>query len=117
MLVYPLETIFAEKLETIVSKGSTNSRLKDYHDLLLLSRDKKLIKNKKLLQTIATTFQHRETTFQFPIQFDDSGINRLQNLWNSHLNNLDSIKGKLNLPHEIRSVINEINRFLENLQS
>jgi len=117
LLVYPLETVFAEKLETIISKGSANSRMKDYHDLLLLSRDKnKLIKNEELLQTITTTFQHRETNFQLAIQFDDSGINRLQNLWNSHLNSLGSTKDKLNLPPEISTVINEINTFLKTLQ-
>jgi len=31
LLVYPVETIFAEKLETIISKGAANSRMKDYH--------------------------------------------------------------------------------------
>jgi predicted nucleotidyltransferase component of viral defense system len=32
LLVYPVETIFSEKLETVLSKGSKNSRIKDYHD-------------------------------------------------------------------------------------
>lgn len=32
LLVYPIETIFAEKLETVISKGAGNSRMKDYHD-------------------------------------------------------------------------------------
>ncbi|MBA3603718.1 MAG: nucleotidyl transferase AbiEii/AbiGii toxin family protein [Parachlamydiaceae bacterium] len=32
LLVYPIETIFAEKLETVLSKGSRNSRMKDFHD-------------------------------------------------------------------------------------
>ena len=41
LLVYPLETVYAEKLETIISKGSSNSRMKDYHDLILLSREKR----------------------------------------------------------------------------
>lgn len=39
LIVYPPETIFAEKLETVLSKGAANSRMKDYHDLLLLTRD------------------------------------------------------------------------------
>jgi hypothetical protein len=34
LVVYPPETIFAEKLETVLSKGAANSRMKDYHDLL-----------------------------------------------------------------------------------
>jgi hypothetical protein len=30
---------FAEKLETVISKGASRSRMKDYHDLLLLTRN------------------------------------------------------------------------------
>jgi Domain of unknown function (DUF1814). len=30
---YPKEFIFAEKLETIIYRGSFNSRMKDFHDL------------------------------------------------------------------------------------
>jgi len=41
--VYPVETIFAEKLETVISRGAANSRMKDFHDLLLLCRQSKLI--------------------------------------------------------------------------
>lgn len=32
--VYPIETFFAEKLETVISIGAGNSRMKDYHDQL-----------------------------------------------------------------------------------
>lgn len=39
MRVYPRETVFAEKLEAIVSLGMANSRMKDYFDLLALARE------------------------------------------------------------------------------
>ena len=48
LVVYPPETIFAEKLETVLSKGAANSRMKDYHDLLLLAREPHLINLNKL---------------------------------------------------------------------
>lgn len=48
LMVYPPETIFAEKLETVISKGAINSRMKDYHDLLLLSRNPGMIDFNKL---------------------------------------------------------------------
>jgi hypothetical protein len=48
MLVYPVETIFSEKLETILSKGPGNSRMKDYHDLILLIRNEGLVDSEKL---------------------------------------------------------------------
>ncbi len=59
--VYPMETIFAEKLETIVSKGLSNSRMKDYHDLLLMIRSKKMINNIKLKDSLSKTFSNRNT--------------------------------------------------------
>ncbi len=34
--VYPMETIFTEKFETVISKCSSNSRMKGYHDILLM---------------------------------------------------------------------------------
>ncbi len=64
--VYPVETIFAEKLETIISRGAANSRMKDYHDLLLLCRETNLIDKILLKDNIAQTFQNRKTLFSVP---------------------------------------------------
>jgi predicted nucleotidyltransferase component of viral defense system len=36
---YPAEVIFAEKLETSITRGNQNSRMKDYHDLICLIRN------------------------------------------------------------------------------
>ena len=57
---YPIETIVAEKLEAITSIGIRNSRLKDYYDLLYLSRNFEF-DGKTLTQAIGTTFNHRQT--------------------------------------------------------
>lgn len=35
---YPIETIVAEKFETVISKGEGNSRMKDYYDLVLIQK-------------------------------------------------------------------------------
>ncbi len=83
LLVYPIETIFAEKLETVLSKGSKNSRMKDYHDLLLLVRSNGLIEPKKLKEALTKTFQNRGTRLS-SIQFDFSGLKALQLLWTAH---------------------------------
>lgn len=37
VLAYNLETILAEKLETILSRGILNTRMRDYYDLMILS--------------------------------------------------------------------------------
>lgn len=59
MRVYPKETAFAEKLQTIVARGLANSRLKDYLDLWMLSRSG--IDETSLAQAIRSTFSHRGT--------------------------------------------------------
>jgi len=108
LLVYPIETIFAEKLETVLSKGSKNSRMKDYHDLLLLVRSKALLESKKLKEALAKTFENRGTTLS-AIQFDAGGLKSLQKLWTAHLHGLGDIAKELALPKDIETVIEEIN--------
>lgn len=39
LLAYPRETVVAEKLEVMIRRGIANSRMKDYFDLYVLSRD------------------------------------------------------------------------------
>jgi len=58
--VYPREATCAEKLDAIVQLGITNSRMKDYFDLLALAREGAL--NRILLsQSIFATFTRRGT--------------------------------------------------------
>ncbi len=42
LLGYPFETVFAEKLAAIDSLGMVNTRMKDYHDLVVLARNHSL---------------------------------------------------------------------------
>ena len=116
LLVYPVETIFAEKLETVLSKGSKNSRMKDYHDLLLLVRSKGLIESKKLKDVLTKTFENRGTTFS-SIQFDATGLKSLQQLWTAHLHGLGDIAKDLDLPKGIEAVMEEINHGVQLLLS
>lgn len=71
LLSYPIETIFSEKLETILSKGAINTRMKDYHDLILIIRNKEMINETELKKAIANTFSNRETSFHL-INFDET---------------------------------------------
>ena len=108
LLVYPIETIFAEKLETVLSKGSKNSRMKDYHDLLLLASSKWLTDSKKLRESLSKTCENRGTPLA-AIQFDTAGLKSLQQLWTAHLHGLGDIAKELGLPNDIETVIEEIN--------
>jgi hypothetical protein len=61
ILAYRPVTALAEKYETIVSKGLTNSRLKDYYDIWLLSKAHHY-SGSELAAAIVATFAHRGTT-------------------------------------------------------
>ena len=114
LLVYPSETIFAEKLETVISKGAINSRMKDYHDLLLLTRERRVIDFNKLQATINKTFHHRGTAFEL-IEFSEQDLKPLDRIWGAHLKNLGGTAKALNLPDNIHEVIEEINEVITKL--
>lgn len=61
LLMYPPESVFAEKLEAIVSRGLINSRMKDYYDLSFLIRNR-LMDTRFVKAAIEKTFQRRKTT-------------------------------------------------------
>jgi predicted nucleotidyltransferase component of viral defense system len=112
LYVYPPEAIFAEKYETIISKGPINSRMKDYHDLILMIREKNFIEVRKLVVTIAATFNRRKTQL-ISIQFDKKEILGLEKFWSNHLRALGKYKNILNLPETIEEVITELNDWMK----
>lgn len=112
LLMYPVETIFAEKLETIASKGTTNSRMKDYHDIILIAREADLLDIKKTKNSIVSTFKNRGTKLSVPLTFEEARVDRMQTLWSKHLNGLGGFKAKLNLPEQMTDVLSEINSWL-----
>ncbi|AZO73521.1 nucleotidyl transferase AbiEii/AbiGii toxin family protein [Mesorhizobium sp. M1D.F.Ca.ET.043.01.1.1] len=57
---YPRETVVAEKLQAIVALGQANSRMKDFYDLLALSR-LFAFEGRSLTPAIRATFARRDT--------------------------------------------------------
>lgn len=58
---YNLETVLAEKIETILSKLETSSRMKDYYDIYLIYKFKfDKIDKEKLRGAVEKTFKKRE---------------------------------------------------------
>ena len=116
LMVYPVETIFSEKLETVISRGGFNSRMKDFHDLYLLCKSEGIINAGSLKQTIKDTFRNRRTIFEMPIQFDDREMRTLNNMWRRHLNTLgNNIVSELGLPLSLADDINELNSFIDSI--
>jgi hypothetical protein len=58
--MYPRETVIAEKFEAIVKLGMTNSRMKDFFDIWLMSRQFDF-DGRVLAGAITRTFEHRGT--------------------------------------------------------
>ena len=61
IMAYPIETVLAEKFQTIISRGILNTRLKDFFDIHVLMNTK--INNKTLIKAIINTFNKRNTLF------------------------------------------------------
>ena len=62
IMSYNLETIIAEKYESIISRNIDNTRMKDYYDLYMFTTMKwKNVDKKVLIQAIYNTSKNRET--------------------------------------------------------
>ncbi len=110
--VYPVETIFAEKLETVVSKGAANSRMKDFHDLLLICREKDFLDIAKLNGDIEKTFEYRNSKRDLPIHFSEDDFTNMQPLWSAHLRKLGKVAIDLNIPELLSELVSEVNSWL-----
>lgn len=86
ILVYNLETVLAEKLETILIRGESSSRMKDYHDVYLIMTLKYDELNlEHLRKAITKTFGKRKfngNLEEFFSDIKDSLI--LENKWLSY---------------------------------
>lgn len=62
IFAYTLETIIAEKYQTIIYRDIFNTRMKDFYDICVLINDnKEKINFKNLVLAIRNTFKYRET--------------------------------------------------------
>ncbi len=64
MLAYPVETILAEKIETVLSRSITSTRPRDYYDIYILFKLKREIINiETLKEALEKTMKYRETIY------------------------------------------------------
>jgi len=108
---YPRETVTAEKLEAMVVLGMANSRMKDFYDVWMMSRELQF-NGRTLAHAIQATFQCRQSEFPqavptaFTEEFAQNPDKSTQ--WNAFLsrNRLDA--GGMDLAQ----IIQEIRLFL-----
>ena len=111
LVCYPKEFIFAEKLETIVNRGSFNSRMKDFHDLYSMTTSPTLASFQDLEAIIRAVFEHRKTKLALPILKEDD-LARMPNFWNEYLRTLRAEHVSL-LPENLADLISKINEWLQ----
>lgn len=97
IMAYTVETIIAEKFESIISKNIQTTRSKDFYDLyMLMIKNKDKINKENLVKAIENTFNHRKTNFNIDYLnevFDiikDSKI--LENNFNDYRKKLSYVK-------------------------
>ncbi len=109
--VYPKETVIAEKFEAMVTRGMTNTRMKDYYDIWTLSRH--AIDPAVLATAIRATFERRKIPLPrtTPVGLTDeySGDLGHQTQWRAFVTrNLHEPE----LQDSFERVVNEIARYL-----
>ncbi|MCC5845355.1 MAG: nucleotidyl transferase AbiEii/AbiGii toxin family protein [Verrucomicrobia bacterium] len=108
---YTPQTVIAEKLEAMVLLGERNSRMKDFYDILLLSRTQQF-SFEMLCAAVRRTFHHRNQVFPvgFPVLLnpDHPAIPAKQIQWAAFLR-----KNQIaNVPEDFKQVCGELERFL-----
>ena len=117
IMAYTIETIIAEKFESIISKNITTTRAKDFYDLyMLMNKHKKDINNKNLVKAITNTFNKRNTKFNI-VNFKEiveilENSNALKRVFTDYQSKLEYTKG-VTFEDTINS-LREIINILEN---
>jgi hypothetical protein len=98
VLAYNLETVIAEKLETIISRGTANTRMRDFYDIYILSElQAKNINNGLLSDAIIATANKRGTTAlltsAYKVLSDIERSQIMQELWTRYQRKYDYAGG------------------------
>lgn len=89
IMTYPIETVLAEKLETLIARSVTNTRMRDFYDIhVLLNSEKQEIDYATLQKALSATSGKRESTELMKeaesvlVTLKDSVL--MQDLWKSY---------------------------------
>lgn len=89
ILAYTLETVIAEKYETIIARGIYNTRMKDFYDIYILMKENETkIDFTNLILAIKNTFKNRDTNLdikEIKEEVEDIRTNKkLISLWRNY---------------------------------
>ena len=93
LLAYNLETILSEKFETIVSRGTANSRMRDFYDIYSLQSIGKVINEEDFVNALKNTSSQRNSykfieAWKETIELLREDVN-MQKLWESYQKKFD----------------------------
>jgi predicted nucleotidyltransferase component of viral defense system len=111
ILAYPVETVVAEKLQAMIALGMLNSRMKDFYDVRMISKQFRF-EGPKLAEAIRVTFDRRRTDIPESIPTalsDEFAIDTEKTVqWKAFLKR----SGLERIPVELPQIIDEIRVFL-----
>ncbi len=108
LLCYSRESAIAEKFEAMITLGTLNSRMKDFYDIWLLSRQFDF-DEMELAEAFRLTFQQRGTSLPPIIEaFEQTFIEDKQVQWSAFYKRL----GQDNVPTAFRDVVSRVEDFL-----
>ncbi len=108
LLYYSRESSIAEKFEAMVKLGMLNSRMKDFYDIWLLSRQFNF-RSDELVRAIWLTFERRGTELPLEIEaFSRTFADAKQTQWTAFRNRLQQI----HVPESFAEITASVERFL-----
>lgn len=114
---YSLETVVAEKFQTIVEKSVFNSRMKDFYDLYRILTAHEFDEN-TLLDAIRATFENRNTDFsacEFVSSPEFINDSILEKRWNAYSHKI-SIENPLTFREIMMEIVNVVKPFCDKLK-
>jgi predicted nucleotidyltransferase component of viral defense system len=113
LLCYSRESAIAEKVQAMVALGPINSRMKDFYDIWLLSRQFHFYRD-VLVQAISATFERRHTPIPEPPLFAPGFADEKQVQWRAFLRRLgEGVPAEAEFPTVLTVLENFIGYALE----
>jgi hypothetical protein len=108
VLCYSRESTIAEKFEAMAKLGELNSRMKDFYDIWLLSRQFNF-EGETMAKAIRLTFDYRGTSLPAVVEvFSKAFIDAKQVQWSAFHKRL----GQVHVPAMFSEVVNSVSAFL-----
>lgn len=106
---YPPETVVAEKFEALVTLGITNSRLKDFYDMWMISRTFEFHAD-VLAEAVRRTFERRSTPLpkETPVGLTDDYAKQWAGQWSAFIGR----ERMAAVPTELAVVVTDLRNFL-----